>query len=205
MNDLIFEILPFRIFHFYFYSIVAEVFTCMISVFCTRFHVRERHLSDFLNQKFTFSKNYFSGDFVHDIYLDKISLFLHYHGIIYARRDKNFENSYGNFGVLYFEEVDRPFLLYKFYLEILCRVIFNNFLKNVMPIMLNDFDLNENFICRRKRFCDRKACSGNERKQIISILVKKTAFFAFEIVNLNNIYPNIEAFKHIFYNYKKKC
>ena len=112
-------------------------------VFCTRSHVRERHLSDFLSHKFTFSENYFPGDFVHDVYLDKISLFLHYHGIIYASGDKKFENNYGNFGVLHYEEVDLPFLLYKFYLEILFRLIFNNFLEKIMPIMLNDFDLKD--------------------------------------------------------------
>ena len=69
--------------------------------------------------------------------------------------------------------------------------------------MLNEFDLNTSSICRRKRFCDRKYCRGNERKQIISILLKKTVFFALEIVILNNGFANVDAFKHIFYNYKK--
>ena len=133
MVDLIFEILSFRIFHHLFYC-NRGFYMYNKYVFGTRFHVRERNLSDFLNQKFTFLKSYFSGDFVRDIYLDK-----------------NFENNYGNFGVLYYEEVDRPFILYDFYLEILCR-IFNNFLKKVMPIMLNEFDLNTSSICRRKSF-----------------------------------------------------
>ena len=30
---------------------------------------------------------------------------------------------------------------------------------------------------------------------------RKLLFFALEIVKLNNIYANVEAFKHIFYNY----
>ena len=122
------------------------------SVFCTRIHVRERLLSDFLNQKFTFSKSYFPSNFVHDVFLHQIFLFIHYHGIIYASRDKNFQNNCGNLGVLYYEEVDPPFLLYKFYLEILCCVIFNNFFKKVVPIMLNDFDLDVKNTCRRKGF-----------------------------------------------------
>lgn len=98
MVDLIFEILSFRIFHHLFYC-NRGFYVYNKYVFGTRFHVRERNLSDFLNQKFTFLKSYFPGDFVRDIYLDK-----------------NFENNYGSFGVLYYDEVDRPFILYKFYL-----------------------------------------------------------------------------------------
>ena len=98
MVDLIFEILSFRIFHHLFYC-NRGFYVYNKYVFGTRFHVRERNLSDFLNHKFTFLKSYFPGDFVRDIYLDK-----------------NFENNYGSFGVLYYEEVDRPFILYKFYL-----------------------------------------------------------------------------------------
>ena len=141
MNELIFEILPFRIFHHLFYC-NRGFYMNNKCVFRTRFHVRERLFSDFLNQKLKFSKSYFPCNFVHDVFLNQISLFIHYHGIIYANTDKDFENIYGNFGVLYYEEVGRPFLLYKFYLEILCRVIFNKFFTKVMPIMFNDFDLN---------------------------------------------------------------
>ena len=66
---------------------------------------------------------------------------------------------------------------------------------------VGEVTFNANSICKCKSFCDRKSCRGNERKQIISTLVKETAFFALEIVKLNNIYANVEAFKHIFYNY----
>ena len=172
-------------------------------VFCTRFHVRERLLSDFLNQKLTFSKSSFPSNFVHDVFLHQISLFIHYHGIIYASRDKNLENDYANFGGLYYEEVDRPFLLYKFYLEILGRVIFNNFFKKVMPIMLNDFDLNVKNTSRRKKVCGGKSWISKQRKQIIFVLVKEARFFALEIFTLINKRINTDDFSFIFYIYKK--
>ena len=94
--------------------------------------MRERCLPDYLNNTFTYPQGYFS-DFKNDFFLEKVFLFAHYHGIIYSSRDGNFSNKYGNFGVLYFEHVDRTFLLYKFYLEIFCRKIFNNAIKKILP------------------------------------------------------------------------
>lgn len=58
-----------------------------------------------------------------------VPLFVHYHHIIYSSRDKNFENNYGNFRVIYYESVNSSFMVYKFYLEMICRVIFNNVIK----------------------------------------------------------------------------
>ena len=36
---------------------------------------------------------------------------------------------HNNFGVIYYESVNSVFVLYKFYLEVFCCVIFNNVLK----------------------------------------------------------------------------
>ena len=48
---------------------------------------------------------------------------------MYSARDNDFENNYGNFGLIYYESVNSVFMLYKFHLEVLCRVSFNNVLK----------------------------------------------------------------------------
>ena len=55
-------------------------------VFCARFHVKERHLSDYLNNTLAYPRNYFC-DFKEKVFLKKISLFAHYHTTIYSNRD----------------------------------------------------------------------------------------------------------------------
>ena len=74
---------------------------------------------------------FFPKEFLSDniFVADDVSLFVHYHGIMYSARDNNFENNSSNFGVIYYEPVNSVFMLYKFYLEVLCHVIFNNALK----------------------------------------------------------------------------
>ena len=107
LDDILFEILPFRIFYHLFYC-HKGFYVFDKCVFCTKFHVRKRHLSDYLNNALTYPRNYFC-DFKEKIFLKKISLFAHYHGIIYSSRYKNFANDYGNCGVLYYEQIDRLF------------------------------------------------------------------------------------------------
>ena len=126
LSDIIFETLPFRVYN--------HLFNCNIGfyiykkcIFCTRFHVRERALSDFLNQKL--------------VLLLHVFLYVHYHGIIYSSRDRNFENNCCNFRALYYECINSVFTLYKFYLEVLCRIIFNNVTKKISPKLLSDLML----------------------------------------------------------------
>ena len=119
MSHVIFELLPFRIFYFH-----------NECTFCTRFHVSERPLSGFGNKKMVLSSSFFPGAFTEMISLENdVPLFEHYHHIIYSSRDKYFENNYGNFGVIYYESVNSSFMVYKFYLEMICRVIVNNVIK----------------------------------------------------------------------------
>ena len=102
------------------------------------------------------------------LFLEKVSLFVYYHGIIYSSRDKNFSNNYSNFGVLYYEQVDQPFLLYKFYLEIFCHVIFNNAIKKILQMLLSKIDMETGSDCRKMSYCDNKhvlMCNGSFRKR----------------------------------------
>ena len=135
---------------------------------------------------------------------DNVSLFVHYHGIMYSARDNNFESNYVNFGVIYYESVNSVFTLYKFYLEVLCCVIFNNVLKKILTIILKDFDLNTSSSCRKIGFCSKDSSwSGKEGKEIISCIVKETCYLCLHILNINGEIVDISFIRHIFDNYKK--
>ena len=122
LPDVIFDILPFR-FYDHFYN-------------CDRgFYVhnkcKENTLSEFLNENLMFNYGLLPSVLVEnfDFLENGVQFFVHYHGIMFKGRDKNFDNNCGNFGVMYFKSVNSPSMLYNAYLEILCRVIFNSLLQ----------------------------------------------------------------------------
>ena len=122
--------------------------------FCTKFHVRDKVLSHSLNHKMTLPVLFFPKEYLSDdiFVADDVSLFVHYHSIMYSAHANDFENNYGNFAVVYYKSVNSVFMLYKFYLELLCRVIFNNVFKKVLTIILKDFNQNMSSSCRKRSF-----------------------------------------------------
>ena len=163
MNNLIFDIFRFRIFHHLFYCdrgfYVYNKLVCFLhKILCQR------------KTSFWFFKSKYFRGIIFPVILVLVCfwtiffLFLHYTGIIYSSRDNYLENNYGGFGVLYYEETDRPFFALQFLFGNTVSCGFNNVLKKVVPKKLNDFDHNTDNICRHKSFCDRKSCSGKEKK-----------------------------------------
>ena len=65
------------------------------------------------------------------VYVPEVSLFVH----MRFGRDKQRPYSKRNFGVLQYEKITSPFLLFKHYLEILGRVIFNHCDKYLLPAL----------------------------------------------------------------------
>ena len=116
------------------------------------FHVRDKVLSHTLNHKMTLPVLFFPKELLSDdiFVADDVSLFVHYHSIMYSAHDNDFEN--GNFAVVYYKSVNSVFMLYKFYLKVLCRVIFNNIFKKVLTIILKDFNQNMSSSCRKRNF-----------------------------------------------------
>ena len=70
---------------------------------------------------------------------------------IRSGRDRQRPYCEHNFGLLFYEEISSPFLLFKFYLDILGRIIFNVCDKHLLPIMLNN-----QYLSARKNYSARK-------------------------------------------------
>ena len=50
-----------------------------------------------------------------------LPLFIHYHCILYSNKHQNIlKNNNKNIGVFYYDYINSPFMLYKFYLEVHC-------------------------------------------------------------------------------------
>ena len=168
LSDVIFDTLPFCVYD-HFFNCNRGFYVHNKCNFCNRFYVKEKALSNFLNEKLMF--NYGLSPIVlvenFDFLENGIQFFLHYRGIIYKGRDKNFDNNYDKFGVIHYESVNSPSMLYKTYSEILCR-------KKVLPLILTDFDRKKVSRCRACSYCSGNDCLGSRRKKIISIFIKET-------------------------------
>ena len=70
------------------------------------------------------------------VYVPEVSLFIH----IKFVKDKQRPYSKKKIGVLHYEEITSPFLLFKHYLDIVVRVIFNQCDKYLLPAIFEGDD-----------------------------------------------------------------
>ena len=102
---------------------------------CTSFFIPNGCISNYLDKKFTFHRDFYKVN-CRNVYFKRISLFFHCNGVFLSHKDSHLEGNYESMSVLFFENVDRSFLLYQFYLKVFPRVIFNNLKKKILPILL---------------------------------------------------------------------
>ena len=89
--------------------------------------------TDYVNDKLYVPIALFPQLVQEDIVLtEKVYFFVHFHGAFNVKR-KQIVN---NFGVLYYESISSPFLLYKTYLEILCTIVYNFVEKKILPLFI---------------------------------------------------------------------
>ena len=63
--------------------------------------------------------------------MEKIHFFVHYHGALDS--EKNCEKHTNNLAVYYTKYISSPFLLYKMYMELMCRTAYNIADKEILP------------------------------------------------------------------------
>ena len=165
MTELTFNTLPFHVF--------KNLFCCSRSYycsdlcsFCIRLSVKQKDSSDYINKKLFVPIDFFPSSIREGILLmDKV---------YFAFANKKIYSGYSNnFGVLYFECLNSPFILYKTYLELLCGIIYNNVDKKILPGFLSELKDD----CRELSFCDHRNCiATNTKKNKVSFIVIKETF-----------------------------
>ena len=91
--------------------------------FCTKIYTKHKNISKYINDNlFVQITEFIPVQLSYGIITGcEINLFVH---SSVCERQKVHETS-DNFGCLFYEFINSPFLLCKFYLDILCRVVFN--------------------------------------------------------------------------------
>ena len=105
-----------------------------MSKYCTKMYIEHKKLSDHINKELHVEiDKYFSVQLKSGIIVAKnVNLFVH--ASINSR--KKVLEADSNFGMLIYESINSPFLLWKFCLDVLYRIVFNVLQKFVLPLFL---------------------------------------------------------------------
>ena len=161
------------------FSVWNHLFLCVRSqyesnmcMFCAKICLRNRKLSSLIEKKlivdildfFPVQPSYgiISGGHVH----------LFVHSSIVNRQKHLADNS--NFGILFYEVINSPFMLLKFYLNILARVVFNYCDKHIMTALLSDLKDN----CRKFTVCNSRTCVNMKRNRIKNTVFETALTFS---------------------------
>ena len=88
---------------------------------------------------------------------DEIGLFVH--------RQKLY--SLNNFGTLFYKVISSTFMLFKFYLDVLVRIVLNQCDKFILPALLSGLDTDK---CRNSTVCNSKNCFDFKKVKIGEIV-----------------------------------
>ena len=174
ISKLMLSILPFRVWNHTFLCERSQYCTDMCN-FCTKPYVSNKKISDHINKTFFVPIEGFHSSIREGIVLvEKFYIFAHTN--IFIDKDDPYRR-YANFGSLYYESVNSPFLLWKMYLDTICRIAFNVFGKFLLPIFISSVGDN----CRTATACTKQNCSGLKRKVIKTFLYKRLVEFCLSI------------------------
>ena len=146
-------ILPFCVWNHLFLCVGSQ-YESNMCLFCTKIYLRNKKLSRLINKNLTLDVlKHFPSQLSYGIISGGcVNLFVHSSVI---DRQKVFDES-ANFGTLFYEVINSPFMLLKFYLHILAGIIFNCSYKYILPALLSGFKDD----CRKHIVCTASTCFG---------------------------------------------
>ena len=144
---LYYSVLPFRVWS-HFWSCCRSQYEPTICQCCTKLLIKNKKVDKEIRKRLTIDsrKNMPSVLYYGVISNDLLSLLVH----INCGRDRQRSCSENNFGVLYYEVISSPFVLWKFYLDVSGRIVLNQCGKFVLPALFANIDENE---CRNSTAC----------------------------------------------------
>ena len=106
-----------------------------ICQFCTKLQIKDRKIDNIINKKLTIDcRKYFPAPIFHTVtYNSEIQLFVH----VRFGPDRQRPYSKHNYCVLYYEMIS-PFIILKFYLDIIGRIILNQCDKYLLPALFEN-------------------------------------------------------------------
>ena len=122
MGKSMYASLPFRVWNHLFLCERSQ-YGIDMCLYCSKLHIGNKKISHHINQHLYVPIEQFLISIRDGIVIaEKIHIFANTNALIY--KDDPIGRS-KNFGFLYYESISSPFLLWKMYLDLLCRIVFN--------------------------------------------------------------------------------
>ena len=163
-------------------------------LYCTKSYISNKKISDHINKNLCVPIEQFQASIREGIVIAEKN-FIFAHKNIFIEKDDLFGR---NFGSLYYESISSLFLLWKMYLDTLCRIFFKVSEKSVLPV----FIISVRGTCRSFTACTTQNCPGLKSKIFRTVFYIRLVEFCLYLicsscknVNLNFIYDIYRNFK----------
>ena len=105
-----------------------------ICQYCTLLWIQNDKINSYMRKKFLIQTRLFPMCIINTIlHAPEVRFFVS----VITARDRQKPFSHNNFGAFFYEEVSSAFVLFKFYLDVIGRIIFNLCAKKLLPIILD--------------------------------------------------------------------
>ena len=196
LKKLMCSVLLFRVWNHLFYCERSQ-YCLHMCVDCTILYIPNKKISDHINKNLYMSIEQFHPTIKKGIAIaEKIYFFPHSNGFI--NKDDPFTRSQ-NVGVLYYESISSPFLLFKMSLDTMCKIVFNISSKHLLFVLLSSVKGN----CRSFTACTGANCPHLKSKTIKAIFYKRLVEFSLYLVRVSckNVCPSF--IHNVFNSYKR--
>ena len=158
---MFYSVLPFRVWN-HWWSCCRSQFDKSICQFCTKLQIKDKKVTKAITKKLKLdARNFFPPELYYGVVSNGlVSLFVH----VEFGPDRQRPYSENNYGVLHYEEINSPFMVFKAYLDILGKIILNQCDKYLLSALF----ANENFgQCRRSTFSIHHNCFSIKKRKIL--------------------------------------
>ena len=190
MDRLYYSVLPFRVWNNLFMYERLNSFPNMCG-YCSKLCIKNNKISDHINNNLFVHINGFPNQLKQGIIMtQKVPLFVWTkHTNIVMSNDRL------NFGSLWYESIDSPFMLWKSYLDILCWIVLNVSHRFIFPLLMSGIDMS----CRDFTVCTSTNCSSLKKSKIKAMFLRELVDFCKILSEFccNNVDPYfiIDVFK----------
>ena len=191
MNRLYYSVLPLRVWNHIFPCERLDHFSDMCR-YCTKLCIKNKKISDHINNNSFVHIDEFPEQLKKGFSLiQKIPLFVHTNVVM--------KNSRSNFEGIFYESISSPYLLWKFYIDVLCRTVFNVSYEFIFPLLMSGIDLN----CRDFACCTTENCSGLGKDRVKSIFFREVVDFCIKLSEFCRKNINSDFIIDVFKIYKR--
>ena len=196
LDKLFHAILPFRVWKHLFLCVRSHNEKDMCA-FRTKIYINNKKISQHINKKlFVEIDKYIPMELQFGVAAAKdINLFVHTN----VCDKKHAFDRYTNFGIVFYESMNSPFIIWKLYLDILCRVVFNLRDKSVLHVILSGATGD----CRRYTACASKNCSNMKLNKIKAIFFREILCFCKRLAAISSLSVNLQFINYVFITYKR--